>query len=123
MIHNVAVSNTNFVDKKPNGYSFADFMGKKLFQTLRYIKDMDQVDIARNGGQEIVASFVSKENFEANIDTESVEMTDDLLSQVFPKVVAETLKTKAIKIVSTKAYSMGVDVIEPEVRGYLIGVS
>ena len=121
MIHNVAVSNTKFINKQPNGYSFADFMGKKLFQTLRYIKDTDQVDIARNGGQEIVASFVSKENFETNINTDFVEMTDDLLSQIFPKVVAETLGEKAIKIVSTKRYSMGVDVIEPEVKGYLIG--
>jgi len=120
MIHNVA-SNVQYVDKQPNGYSFADFMGKKLFQTLRYIKDTEQVGISRNGGEEIVASFVSKEKFENDINSDFVEMTDDLLSQVFPKVVAETLGTKAIKIVSTKRYSMGVDVVEPEVKGYLIG--
>jgi len=133
-----------FVEKQPNGYSFVDFMGKKVFQTLRFLVDTDSTEISRNGNDAPLLVFTSKEYFEATIAGEAthtiLEITDDKLSLAFFRVaeyltgvaqvpqnlgaVIEAGKTETsylvAKIVSTKPYSADGEVVEPEVRGYII---
>lgn len=133
-----------FVDKQPNGYSYVDFMGKKVFQTLRFLKDVESTEISRNGGEAPTLVFVSKEYFESTIASEAthsiLEITDDKLSLAFFRVaeyltgvaqvpqnlgaVIEAGKTEdsylVAKIVATKPYSKAGEVVESEVRGYII---
>lgn len=138
------------IDRKPNGYSFADFKGSKCFQTIRFIQDNnDYVKVARNGGEAAVFYFVS-ENFYNYAESTLgmafpaqtlMAVTDDYLSQNVSKLV-ELITGKAevpqnlgyiiaggltnssaltLRIENTKPYTTdGVNEVAPLVRGYIL---
>ncbi len=116
-----------FVDKQPNGYSYADFMDGKCFLTLNHLNSLESfVAISRNGNEEPTIYFVSKKYLDDAITLLGVSMpasteisvTDDFLSMAIFKVVDQVSgkvdagRTNSsyltARIVNTKQYSAGI---------------